>query len=183
MSLDIRIELNESDLEHFKALMTSAVNKAKDLPEETIIARAQAVCMEMERAKIPDFVATRLVSLEILIQAVQDTDWQMPEDERTEVLTSLAYFAEPHDLVPDNIPGLGYLDDAIMIELVIRDLSQDLEAYQAFCAFRRTEERRRGDEANVDRASWLEGKRNELRSRLRRNKSSAGRRSIFSRIM
>ena len=57
MSLDIRIELNESDLEHFKSLMASAVNKAKDLPEETIIARAQGVCMEMERANIPDFVA------------------------------------------------------------------------------------------------------------------------------
>lgn len=183
MSLDINIELNESDLEHFKSLMKEAITKAKDLSDDTIITRAQEVCAEMEQARVPDFVASRLVSLEMLIQAVQDEDWQMPEDERTEVLTSLAYFAEPQDLVPDSIPGLGYLDDAIMIELVIRDLSLDLEAYQAFCAYRSTEERRREGAANVDRAGWLEEKRSELRSRLRRNKSTAGRRRVFGRIM
>ncbi|WP_100644578.1 YkvA family protein [Alteromonas facilis] len=183
MSLDINIELNESDLEHFKNLMTAAIDKAKSLPAETIIKRAQEMCVEMEQARVPDFVAKRLVSLEMLIQAVQDEDWQMPEDERIEVLTSLAYFAEPHDLVPDSIPGLGYLDDAIMIELVIRDLSEDLEAYQAFCAYRITETNRRGGDSTVDRETWLEGKRSELRSRLRRNKSTSGRRRVFSRIM
>ena len=31
MSLDINIELNESDLEHFKSLMKEAITKAKDL--------------------------------------------------------------------------------------------------------------------------------------------------------
>ena len=183
MSLDINIELNDSDLEHFKELMSAAIEKAKGLPAEQIIAQAQAVCAEMEQARVPDFVASRMVSLEMLIQAVQDEDWQMPEDEKVEVLTSLAYFAEPQDLVPDNVPGLGFLDDAIMIELVIRDLSQDLQAYQAFCAYRATEERRREGTVNVDRESWLSETRTELRSRLRRNKSSSGRRRVFSRIM
>ena len=114
---------------------------------------------------------------------MQDEEWQIPDDEKTEILTSLAYFSEPHDLVPDNIPGLGYLDDAIMIELVIQDLSLDLEAYQAFCSFRKTEENRRGAEANVNRESWLEAGRGEVRSRLRRSRSSSGRRRLFSRVM
>nr|WP_136252359.1 YkvA family protein [Ningiella ruwaisensis] len=179
MALDINIELNDSDLEHFRTLMQTAVDKAKGLPAETIIERAQALCAEMENANVPDFVAKRLVSLEMLIKAIQDEDWQMPEDERLEVLTSLAYFAEPHDLVPDNIPGLGYLDDAIMIELVIRDMSLDLEAYQAFCAYRHTETNRRGEASSVDRGAWLDAKRSELRSRLRRNKSSSTRRRLF----
>jgi uncharacterized membrane protein YkvA (DUF1232 family) len=116
-----------------------------------------------------------LNSLETLISALEDPEWQMPEEEKVDILTSLAYFSEPHDLVPDNIPGLGYVDDAIMIELVIQDLSQDLVAYKQFCDFRSTEESRRGSDANVNRESWLEGKRTELRSNMRRK------RRLFSR--
>lgn len=183
MSISISLELSESDLTHFRELMQTAVQKAKGLPAEEVISKAQALCNEMESASLPDFVKTRLESLETLISALLDEEWQIPEDERAEILTSLAYFSEPHDLVPDNIPGLGYLDDAIMIELVIQDMSLDLEAYTSFCRFRKTEENRRGDGANVNRESWLEAGRTEYRSRLRRNKKTSGRRRLFSRMM
>jgi uncharacterized membrane protein YkvA (DUF1232 family) len=119
----------------------------------------------------------------MLISALNDDEWQIPEDEKEEILTSIAYFCEPQDLIPDNIPGLGYLDDAIMIELVIQDMSLDLQAYESFCSFRSAEENRRGIEANVNRESWLTSTRSELRSGLRRNKSISGARKIFSRIM
>jgi uncharacterized membrane protein YkvA (DUF1232 family) len=175
MTIQISFELSDSDLEHFRALMQVAIAKASKYTPAQVLEKARAVCSEMENSSLPDFVKVRLESLETLISALEDEEWQMPEQEVTEILTSLAYFSEPHDLVPDNIPGLGYIDDAIMIELVIQDLSQDLNAYQQFCNFRTTEENRRGAEANVNRASWLEGKRTELRSNMRRG------RRLFSR--
>ncbi len=183
MSIVVSFELSESDLEHFRKMMKTAMEKTQSLSEEDILAKATALCEEMEQANIPEFVRSRLSSLELLITAVKDEEWQMPEDEKTDILASLAYFAEPQDLVPDHIPGLGYVDDAIMIELVIQDLSLDLESYKAFCSFRKTEENRRGDEASVNRESWLESERTELRSRLRRNKSTSRRRRVFGRIM
>jgi uncharacterized membrane protein YkvA (DUF1232 family) len=175
MTIQISFELSDSDLEHFRALMQVAIDKASKYTPAQVLEKARAVCGEMEDSNLPDFVKVRLESLETLISALEDEEWQMPEQEVEEILTSLAYFSEPHDLVPDNIPGLGYVDDAIMIELVIQDLSQDLDAYKQFCTFRTTEENRRGAEANVNRASWLEGKRTELRSNMRRG------RRLFSR--
>lgn len=183
MSIQISLELSDSDLSHFRELMNTAVEKAKKLSEADVVAKASALCVEMENAKVPDFVSQRLGSLKSLIGALSDPEWQLPEEERTEILTSLAYFCEPHDLVPDNIPGLGYLDDAIMIELVLQDMSLDLEAYESFCSFRRTEENRRGADAGVNRESWLAAGRNESRSSLRRKKSKSGRRRLFSRVM
>ncbi|GBL05918.1 YkvA family protein [Glaciecola sp. KUL10] len=180
MSIEISLTLSDSDLAHFKELMNAAIEKAKALPEAEVIEKANELCSEMESADVPDFVSARMASLKKLISAIGDEEWQTPADERTEIVTSLAYFCEPHDLVPDNIPGLGYLDDAIMIELVLQDLSLDLEAYESFCSFRSAEEKRRGAEANVDRESWLESERTELRSNLRRRKSG-GRRRLFSR--
>lgn len=183
MTIQISFELSDSDLEHFRSMMKAAIEKASQYPPAVVLEKARAVCAEMDSANLPEFVAQRLLSLETLIAALEDEEWQMPEDEKAEILTSLAYFSEPHDLVPDNIPGLGYVDDAIMIELVIQDLSQDLDAYKQFCSFRVTEEKRRGDQAQVNRDTWLQGKRSELRSGMLRKRRSSGSRRVFSRIM
>lgn len=183
MPIQISFELSDSDLEHFRTLMKSAQEKASQFSADVILEKARAVTKEMEHANLPDFVSTRMQSLDTLIAAYEDPEWQMPEDEKAEILTSLAYFSEPHDLVPDNIPGLGYVDDAVMIELAIQDLSQDLDAYEAFNEYRKTEEKRRGADANVNRDSWLDAKRSELRSSLRRSRQNAKRKRVFSRIM
>lgn len=184
MPIQISFELSDSDLDHFRAMMNTALESAQKLSPQEILSRAISVCKEMESAtSLPDFVRQRLTSLETLIDALQDNEWQMPEEEKQEVLTSLAYFCEPHDLVPDSIPGLGFVDDAIMIELVIQDLSEDLDAYRQFCSFRDTEESRRGSEANVNRESWLASKRSEIRSGMRRKRQGSSRKRIFSRIM
>jgi uncharacterized membrane protein YkvA (DUF1232 family) len=183
MPIQISFELSDSDLDHFRSMMKAAMKKASQYPPNEVLAKARAVCQEMEQANLPDFVRHRMESLETLISALEDSEWQMPEDEKNEILTSLAYFTEPEDLVPDNIPGLGYVDDAIMIELVIQELSQDLAAYKQFCKYRTTEENRRGVEVNINRDSWLTSKRTELRSQMRRSRSTGGSRRLFSRIM
>jgi uncharacterized membrane protein YkvA (DUF1232 family) len=182
MSIQISIDISDQDLEHFRKLMNEAVEKVSGLDESAIITKAMAACDEMSNANLPGFVANRLDSLRTLVEMVQDKDWQLPEEEKADVLSSLAYFSEPQDLVPDDIPVLGYLDDAIMIELVIQDLSLDLSAYNEFTSFRSTEESRRGGDAGVSRESWLAGKRKEIRGNLRRKRESSSRRRVFGRV-
>jgi hypothetical protein len=62
-------------------------------------------------------------------------------------------------------------------------MSLDLEAYESFCSFRHAEENRRGDQANVNRETWLSSGRSELRSNLRRKKSKGAVRRLFSKVM
>lgn len=183
MTIEINLELTDSDLAHFKTLMQDAIEKNSELSEQDILQKAQSVVDEMEKSNLPEFVKSRMNSLSTLIEAVQDEEWHMPEDEKSDIMTSLVYFSEPHDLVPDEIPVLGYLDDAIMIELVIQDMSLDLKAYKQFCSFRSTEEARRGEAAKVDRESWLEGTRSEIRGSMRKARKSTTKRRFFSRIM
>ncbi|MEW9797988.1 YkvA family protein [Alteromonas sp. CYL-A6] len=183
MPISISFELSDSDLEHFRDAIKTAAENASKHSDDEILSKAEQAIKDMEQANLPAFVSERLDSLEALIAAVKDEEWQMPDEEKRDILTSLAYFTDPEDMVPDHIPGLGYLDDAIMIELVIQDMSLDLSAYREFCSFRTTEENRRGADAKVDRESWLAGTRSQIRSNLRKKRQSGVRRKVFGRIM
>jgi uncharacterized membrane protein YkvA (DUF1232 family) len=48
------------------------------------------------------------------------TDRDLPRGIRVRLLLVLAYLLLPVDLVPDFLPGIGYLDDAVVVALVLR---------------------------------------------------------------
>ena len=77
-----------------------------------------------------------------MIQMLKDDQWRLPRKDSARVLNALAYFAEPEDLIPDHIPGVGLLDDAIMIKFVEEDLEHELWGYRKFKAFREGSEQR-----------------------------------------
>ena len=189
MSLRITFELGPSDLKHFQIIMREARAKAKNLSAEEIIRSANELLDEVRSVQAPDFISERLMKLEIMVQMIQDEEWKLPPKEINRILNALAYFSEPEDLIPDHIPGLGFLDDAIMVELVVRELRHEIEAFQDFCKYRATEETRRrrlGKEDHVSREEWLRERRKTLQQRMRRrrrrdrSRRSSGGRSPFS---
>jgi len=181
MAFEVTFELKESDLEHFRDVMRKAQAGAKQLSESEILANAKTLSKDIE-VEVPEFVSSRIQKLTTLIAMIEDDEWKIPEEERSDVLSALAYFSDPEDLVPDHIPVLGFLDDAIMIELVAEELKDDIDAFEEFCTYREREEGRSGD--TVTRDEWLDSKRRELHSRMRNRRSNrrSGRssfRSIF----
>ncbi len=180
MAFEVTFELKESDLEHFRNVMRQAQSGAKNLSEQEVLANAKNLVLEVQ-GDVPEFVKLRLKKLEILVAMIEDDEWQIPEQERSDVISALAYFSDPEDLVPDHIPVLGFLDDAIMIELVAEELEPDIEAFGEFCAYREREEGRAGD-STITRDEWLDSKRRELHSRMRNRRSTrrSGRSSFRS---
>ena len=170
MSMRISFELSERDLKHFKKIAKSARGAAKDASEEQIVKAAEDLLKEVKASKAPDFISERLESLRSMIDMLQDKEWELGKPERDNVVSALAYFCDPEDLIPDATPGFGFLDDAIMVELIVRELKHEIEAYDDFCAYREREKKRTGK--NTDRAEWLHNKRKELHSRMRRRKRS-----------
>ena len=182
MAFEVTFELKESDIEHFRDVMRKAQSGAKQLSEQEILENAKSLSRDI-KVEMPAFVTERIVKLNTLVAMIEDDEWKIPEEERSDVLSALAYFSDPEDLVPDHIPVLGFLDDAIMIELVVEELKDDIEAFEEFCAYREREEGRSGD-ATITREEWLGSKRRELHSRMKNRRSTrrSGRssfRSIF----
>jgi uncharacterized membrane protein YkvA (DUF1232 family) len=171
MSFSITIDLSERDLEHFQEAKAKAAESATSRSEDDIIAAASKLLEGTQKIQVPDFIGERLAKLNDLIAMLRDEGWNLPAEDRAHVMSALVYFADPSDIIPDDVPVLGFLDDAIMIELCVRELRPELDAYDEFCDFREREARRRGQEpAAVGRADWLGERREELVDRMHRRR-------------
>ncbi len=176
MSLTITFELDDKDIEHFLAMAREAQAAVKEsgMSSDEITAGARELFEKAHAVKLPDFISSRLAKLETLVNMVGDSEWQLPEDDLERVLNAIAYFANPEDLIPDRVPGVGFLDDAIMAELVVETLEDELEAYEEFCAYRTAEEKRRanqGLDTKVGREDWLADRRAVLHNRMRKRRA------------
>ncbi len=173
MSLRVSFELDESDLTHFRLIMRETRKAIARMAPEDIVAAAEDMLQDLVVQSTPGFILERIQKLRLLIRMLTDLEWRLPHQEATRVLNALAYFTEPDDLIPDHIPGLGFLDDAIMVELVVRELKHEIEAYQDFREFRDThrDEPKKGTRTTRDK--WLAVRRNELQDRMRRRREQS----------
>jgi uncharacterized membrane protein YkvA (DUF1232 family) len=170
MPLTITLEISEAEIDYFRALMRRARERASGrLPHEIATAAREEIARLRSAVRSP-FVARRIARVDRLVAMLEDPEWQLPEPERRRVLDGLAYVADANDLVPDSVPVLGLVDDAIMLELVLGELRHEIDGYEDFDEFRREETARRaraGPHKAVSRADWLDSQRRALHDRIR----------------
>jgi len=168
--MTISFELTDRDLGFFRKALQVSREAVRDAEESEIIDAIRIVLDEIRSSQpLPDFVAKRIPELESLISMLTDDDWQLPEIDRERLLATFVYFADPEDILPDDIPVIGYLDDVIIIELAVRELRHVREAYEDFRAFRADFDREQ--DKNIDpviRRDRLDRRRQQLHQRMRR---------------
>lgn len=172
MGLRVAFELDDNDLKHFRLIMREIRKTAARMAPEDIVAAAEEQLADIPDAGAPGFILERIRKLRLLIRMLTDIEWRLPHEEAKRVLNALSYFTEPEDLIPDHIPGVGFLDDAIMVELVVRELRHEIDAYQDFCDYRASAAESGRRATNVSREEWLDRRRKELQTRMRRRRES-----------
>jgi len=170
MSLKLTFELTDRDLQFFREALKQSRSAVRDAEETEIIEAIRDVLDEIRSNEpLPDFVEQRIPTLEAMIQMLADDEWRLPADDRERLLATFVYFADPEDILPDDIPVIGYLDDVIILELVARELVHVLEAYADFCAYRDDFEQKHGKKIDTAiRRDRLDKQRQSLHQRMRR---------------
>lgn len=176
--LKVTFTLGDRDLTHFRRIMRKAVAAAGDQAEDEIVAAAMDMVEDARETQPPAYVLERIERLETIVRMTQDTGWSLPQASKDKILAAVSYFANPDDLIPDNIPGLGFLDDAIMIELVEQELRIELAGYDEFCRARtREEERPWYTQGRVTRDKKIDVHRRRIRAKIKERQQRANERA------
>jgi len=173
MAYKLIIELSERDLRHFQRELRRSRESVRIADDEDIINATRDQLREFTGVELPDFVAERVARIQLLVDMLEDADWTLAETRRAPVLAGLAYFCDPEDIIPDSVPGIGLLDDAVMIELVFRELRHEIEAYEDFVAYRRRLAELYSDGRNpAGMGQRLIRKRQQLHARMQRRRQA-----------
>jgi len=155
MPFRVSFNLDDADLQHFAEVVQHTQAMARQSSAQDIIAAARQVLLDSEQAHLADFLVQRRDRLRLMLEMVSDPDWRPSAGDSQRLINALACFTtkpadQPH-------ASMGFLDHAIMIELVGRDLTHDLDAYRDFCKARArlTSGRRAAAGSDASRQQWL----------------------------
>jgi uncharacterized membrane protein YkvA (DUF1232 family) len=181
MGLKLTFELTDRDLGYFRDALNQSRQAVRDAEEAEIIDAIRQVLDEIRANEpLPDFVAQRIPELESLLAMLNDDEWQLPLRERERLLATFIYFADPEDILPDDIPVIGYLDDVIIIELIAMEMIHVRQAYTDFCEFREEFEREHGNDLDpAVRRDRVDRQRQRLHQRMQRRTQGDKRISLW----
>jgi uncharacterized membrane protein YkvA (DUF1232 family) len=166
--MKISFELEPDDIERFHEALARAERRVACAEECDIVHAARHSLETLPIAAAPGYIRRRILQVGVLLDMVEDEAWALPQVERGEVLRLLAYFSDPEDLIPDDVAVIGLLDDAIMLELLMRKIRHVMSAYDEFCAARLAMPKAADSDQRIAQAGELARRRDQLHARMRR---------------
>lgn len=128
--------LEPEDIQRFEQAMARARRAVRSADENELVESARHALDALPLDGAPGYVRKRIAMVWHLIEMLEDEAWSLPVRFREEVVGALVYFSDPDDLIPDHVPVIGLLDDAIMLELLVSRERDLLMAYDRFCRYR-----------------------------------------------
>lgn len=87
-----------------------------------------------KKLKIVPIVGSTLADIPMMASLiksyVQKEYTDVPIGTIVAVISTLIYFVSPIDIIPDNIPGAGYIDDGVVISVCLKMVDSDLQEYK-----------------------------------------------------
>ena len=76
-----------------------------------------------------DFIEDVKILFAIITDSIKGT-YKVDTKTYLTIAGALAYVALPTDLIPDFIPGIGFIDDAFVIGWTVKTLKEEIENYK-----------------------------------------------------
>lgn len=129
------VHLDANDIDAFNALVHRLHPDAPHVDADAIASMArwlQAQPPEQGEA----LLRSRLGRLAELQAMRRDTAWPIDPAQAARIDAILDYVRRDDDLIPDHVPLVGALDDALLLELAWPMLAEDVDDYRDFGRFR-----------------------------------------------
>jgi uncharacterized membrane protein YkvA (DUF1232 family) len=127
----VRGKISEKEARKHLEKKAKGVTK-KDV--EDILKRKKEIDEKLK--KVPGTLGKMINQIKLLFGMIADywngTYQNVPWFSIAMAVAAIVYFLSPIDLIPDFIPVIGYVDDALVIAVCILVIEKDLRAYCAF---------------------------------------------------
>jgi uncharacterized membrane protein YkvA (DUF1232 family) len=70
--------------------------------------------------------------VKLLLEMIKDKEYKIDKNTYLIIAGALAYLVLPTDIIPDFIPGVGFVDDLFVIEVTIKQIKDEIENYKEF---------------------------------------------------
>ena len=126
-------DLTPQQIETIENAYKEGIEQVDQEDAEHVLAKESKVRKKAE-ALIGQKGRFALLGRQILLLYDMLRDWwnksyTLPWKTAAAITAALLYFVNPFDIVPDFIPVIGYLDDAVVIGACLRLIQSDLRAY------------------------------------------------------
>jgi len=132
MNISIPLTLTPAFLSPFRAAWLAASDRT-GMATGDLIER----CLRTDLHNAPDALMPQLGQVPEIARLVADPHWMLDQNTRRALVGALAYFDQTDDLIPDDNPQFGLLDDAIVIGMALdehREVWSAWQDYRRFCA-------------------------------------------------
>jgi uncharacterized membrane protein YkvA (DUF1232 family) len=119
------------------------------------------------------YVVDQVGCLQMMLSMVEDKTWVIADSNKEKINATIKYFIDDDDVIPDHIPGVGYLDDCIVIDGTMDAVEDEMLEYKDFCRARLVYAKN----GPFSLEDWQEIKDQEAVSRARNRRTKKARRS------
>lgn len=152
-------ELEPARLQRFNDALHELSPEAPGISLDQIATAAERALACHADGGTPSFVQSRMAALARLETMTTDQAWDADGELQRQVAVLQQYRQEAGDLIPDEQPVVGLLDDAVLVDVALQLLRTELAEYEDFCRFRRVAAEFTGmgeTDTGLTRGHWLE---------------------------
>ena len=122
MNISKIFQLTEED----KAVYKLMIDKIDLNDASKIIDMLNSKLETMTTSKILNSIETDLIKYVSVLLNIYQTYPDLTDSIRRRIIFALSYFCDSNDDIPDVVPEIGYLDDAIVARWVIESIGREL---------------------------------------------------------
>jgi len=161
------LDLHDEGMSRFNAIVKHLAPEHAPFGADQIAGAARRVLRAAMKGQESAFIKVRMRRACEMRSALKDPQWSIPAPLQAKMREIIAYIDDPSILIPNDVPTIGCLDDAILVDVAMDSLRGELEDYADFCRFRWSEAARlQVTEVETDLDQWLRERQRERRLEL-----------------
>lgn len=163
---EVTLQIDEADLRAFNECVARIAPGTLALGAEQIAGAARRLARAVGEGNQSRFMRIRMRRAGEIRAVLQDPAWTIDPALADAMRDLIGYLDGPVVLVPMDVPAIGGLDRALLVDIAMERLRAELDEYADFCRYRVAEAQRLAvaiEAVAIDRDTWAVERAEELR--------------------